>query len=83
MAERLAEAADRPFHSFWSDDLSLVTPGHFDWNRVLGSRQVTDAYLLALAANKGGRFVTFDRAVPIGAVAGAEDRHLEVITGVA
>ena len=83
VAERLAEAAARPFHAFWPDDLSLVAPGQFDWNRVLGSRQVTDAYLLALAASKGGRFVTFDRAAPIGAVAGAKDRHLEVITDVA
>lgn len=83
VAERLAEAAARPFHAFWPDDLSLVAPGHFDWNRVLGSRQVTDVYLLALAVSKGGRFVTFDRAVPVGAVASARDRHLEVITGVA
>ena len=71
------------FHAFWPDDFSLVAPGHFDWNRVLGSRQVTDVYLLALAVSKGGRFVTFDRAVPVGAVASAKDRHLEVITGVA
>ena len=57
-----------------------MAPGRFVWSRVLGSRQVTDAYLLALAASKGGRFVTFDRAVPVGAVDGAKGHHLEVIT---
>ena len=72
VAERLAEAASQPFHAFWPDDLSLVAPGRFVWSRILGSRQVTDAYLLALAASKGGRFVTFDRAVPFGAVDGAK-----------
>jgi uncharacterized protein len=50
-----------------------------DWSSVLGSRQVTDVYLLALAVHHGGRLVTFDRAVPLRAVANASARHLAVI----
>lgn len=50
-----------------------------NWSGVLGSRQVTDIYLLALAVNRGGRLVTFDRAIPLQAVPGAQPRHLVVI----
>lgn len=46
---------------------------------MLGARQVTDVYLLALAAEQGGRLVTLDRAVPLKAVPGAKARHLVVI----
>jgi predicted nucleic acid-binding protein len=46
---------------------------------VLGSRQVTDVYLLALAVQQGGRLVTLDRAVPLKAVRGARTTHLAVI----
>jgi hypothetical protein len=43
---------------------------------VLGSRQVTDAYLRALAVKCGGRLVTFDCGIPVAAVPGASKRQL-------
>jgi predicted nucleic acid-binding protein len=49
------------------------------WSRVLSSRHVTDAYLLALAAQQGGRFVTLDQGIPLDAVGGALPEHLVVI----
>jgi hypothetical protein len=49
------------------------------WEWVLNSRQVTDVYLLALAVQQGGRFVTLDRGIAINAVAGASADHLLVI----
>lgn len=79
VAMRLAEAAALPLHEFWPDDVSLLAPGMIDWTRILGSRQVTDAYLLALAATRGGRLVTFDQGVPLAAVPGAKPGNLEVI----
>lgn len=79
IAARLGEAANTPWHQFLYDDLSLLEPSRVEWRHLLGSRQVTDVYLLALAVRHGGRLVTFDRAVPIGAVAGAGQTHLEVI----
>lgn len=79
VAARLAEATATPQHSFWPDDFSLLERGAIEWSHVLGSRQVTDVYLLALAVRNGGRFVTLDRSVPLAAVPGAEDRHLAVI----
>jgi hypothetical protein len=33
------------------------------WRGVLGHRQVTDAYLAALARRNGGRLATFDRGL--------------------
>jgi hypothetical protein len=40
---------------------------------------VTDAYLLALAALHGGRFVTFDRAISRSAVPRAHEENLVVL----
>jgi toxin-antitoxin system PIN domain toxin len=79
VAERLGEAAALPFHAFWPDDASLLTPGQIDWSKILGSRQVTDAYLLALAVEHGGRLATFDKGVQLAAVPGAQSINLEVI----
>lgn len=79
VAGRLAEAAALPLHEFWPDDVSILAPGGIDWTRILGSRQVTDAYLLALAVKRKGRLVTFDKGVPLAAVAGAQAFRLEVI----
>lgn len=79
VAARLAEATRTPHHAFWPDGPSLLDRGLVRWRSVLGSRQVTDVYLLALAVTNDGRFVTLDRAVPLAAVMGAEMRHLAVI----
>jgi len=79
IAERLAEAAGNEWHAFWPDEVSLLDAGTVDWQKILGSRQVTDCYLLALAVRHDGRFVTFDRRIAIGAVPGAESRHLTMI----
>ncbi|MCK6681136.1 MAG: VapC toxin family PIN domain ribonuclease [Thermoanaerobaculia bacterium] len=76
VAERLAEAAASAEHEFWPDDVSLLTPGVLRWRKVLGARQVTDAYLLTLAVRNGGRFITFDAGVPLDAAHGAKPRNL-------
>jgi toxin-antitoxin system PIN domain toxin len=79
IAALLAAAAATPWHAFWPDDLSLLEAGAVDWRHVLGSRQLTDAYLLALAVRHGGRLVTLDRSVPLVVAAGAEPEHLVVL----
>lgn len=79
-AERLAETAQHPAHAFWPDFISLLQPDSLVWDRLLGSRQVTDAYLLALAVKRGGRLVTLDRGVPLAAVRGAQSRRLVVLS---
>jgi uncharacterized protein len=66
-------------HSFWPDDLSLRDTHVFQADRILGARQLTDLYLLALAVNRGGRLVTFDRAIALSGVALATPAHLCVV----
>jgi toxin-antitoxin system PIN domain toxin len=77
--DRLRGATRTEHHEFWGSDLSLLDPAVFDPTRLHGPRQVTDAYLLALAVAHDGRFVTFDRTVPVDAVARAGSRHLVVL----
>ncbi len=77
--ERLAAGATSSYHQFWPDDVSLLDPRIADPARILGPRQLTDLYLLALAIHHGGRFVTFDTAVSLNAIKGAEKKHLVVL----
>jgi toxin-antitoxin system PIN domain toxin len=79
VAGRLAEAARDPSHAFWPDDVSLLDDKVLNWQHVLGHRQVTDNYLLALAVRHQGRFVTFDERVNPAAVVGAKAKHLFVL----
>ena len=66
-------------HEFWPDDISLMDAQIFDHGRIVGPRQITDVYLLALAVKHGGRLVAFDQAIPLAAVRQAEPRHLVAI----
>jgi uncharacterized protein len=78
-ARRLAQATAHPSHEFWPCDLPLVGSPKLDLSRIHGPKQVTDAYLLALAVSRGGRFVTFDRAIPRKVVPGARSDNLVVL----
>ena len=80
VAERLAEATRHSSHLFWADAISLLHPDYLQWDRILSSRQVTDVYLLALAVQQNGCFVTLDRGIPLAAVAGAQPRHLATLS---
>lgn len=77
--ERLGAATTTTHHEFWACSTSLLDSTRIDRNRVHGPRQVTDVYLLALAVENGGRFVTFDRSIPLSAVSGASQEHLTVL----
>ena len=77
--ELLAGARRSRHHAFWPCDVSLLDEQVVDRSRLHGSRQVTDAYLLALAVAHEGRFVTFDRALSLETVHGATEDHLTVL----
>jgi toxin-antitoxin system PIN domain toxin len=77
--ERLGAATRTTHHEFWPDQLSLLDDAHFDADRLLGPRYLTDHYLLALAAARGGRLVSFDRGIGLGAVRAARPEHLVLI----
>ena len=66
-----------PGHEFWPDSLSLLDRRSVRAERLLESSQVTDCYLLALAAARGGRLATFDRQLVTNAVPnGSQALHL-------
>jgi uncharacterized protein len=56
----LSNLYSSPRCAFWSDSISYKAAnlGH-----VIGHRQVTDAYLVALAASRDCRLATFDQAL--------------------
>jgi uncharacterized protein len=75
----LARAAGSQFHEFWPCAVSVLDLTVVNASRIHGPKQVTDAYLLALAVANGGTFVTFDQAVPLSPVPGAHKEHLTVL----
>lgn len=68
VVELLAGLCGLKGHEFWPDDLSLLDSHRIDSSRLLDSGQLTDTYLLALAAAHGGRLATFDRHLVTNAV---------------
>lgn len=66
-------------HEFWPDDVAILDTARVDRSRLLGPRQLTDVYLLALAVKHGGRLVTLDRGITRAAVRGAEPQHLVMV----
>ncbi|ULP48849.1 TA system VapC family ribonuclease toxin [Mycolicibacter virginiensis] len=75
----LAQATGTRYHQFWTCAVSVLDADVVDPARVHSSKQVTDAYLLALAVANDGRFVTFDQSIALTTVPGAEDRHLTIL----
>ncbi|HVS04490.1 MAG TPA: TA system VapC family ribonuclease toxin [Thermoanaerobaculia bacterium] len=73
---RLARATATEHHRYWECGLSLLDSRRVEPTRIHSARQVTDVYLLALAVAHGGRFVTFDRNIPLAAVPGATAEQL-------
>jgi len=52
-----------PGHEFWPDDLAPSAAMTFASLALVGYRQITDAYVLALAQYHKGALATFDRGI--------------------
>jgi toxin-antitoxin system PIN domain toxin len=76
----VARLREHPGHSFWADDISLVASDLVSPGEIGTSAQVTDTYLLALAAAHSGTLATFDRRLSVKAVHGGR-RSLHVVDG--
>ena len=59
----LGENLAQPAHEFWSDKLQLPPAVKDMEARLQGYKQLTDAYLLALAHQRKGALATFDRGL--------------------
>ena len=58
----LAGVTGHRAHRFWPDDLDVSA---VPLTGVIGHRQVTDAYLAALARHHGGQVATFDHGLAL------------------
>jgi hypothetical protein len=72
VAEKLRGFIDASDHAFWEDRLSLLDGAVFRLDHIKSARQVTDVYLLGLAAQRGGKLATLDRTIPLDAVVGGQ-----------
>jgi len=79
LISRLQLFAGQTDHEFWPDDISLRDNAIFTTERIHSSRQITDLYLLALAAKHGGKLATFDQGIPISAARNAKAENLSVV----
>ncbi len=52
-----------PGHQFWPDAIAPAQAAILSSIALVGHRQVTDAYLLALALHRNGKLATFDGGV--------------------
>jgi uncharacterized protein len=64
-------------HRFWRDEVSLTDDSLFSIAYIIGPQQVTDAYLLGLAARHGAKLVSFDRSLPWQAIRNGTARLIE------
>lgn len=78
-AHRLRRFTQSGHHGFWPDDISVLDPNRLDATRLAGHREVSDAYLLALAVHHGGALVTFDRGVRTAAIPGFTAANLVML----
>jgi len=52
-----------PAHRFWAADIAFGDAVRRFQGRLVGHKQVTDAYLLGLALHKRGKVATLDRSL--------------------
>ena len=70
----------REDHTFWAEGVSPVLDRSGVFRLAMGHRQITDAYLLCLAAARGGRLATLDGKIENLVPADIEpDSVLEII----
>lgn len=69
----LAENLAHPRHEFWTETLQVPAALGNVAAELRGYRQLTDAYLLALAARRKGVLATFDRGLRV--LAGVSIEH--------
>lgn len=79
VAQQVRAATNTQYHEFWPDTLSILDQHVIDWKSVIGPKQLTDIYLLALAVKNNGRFVTFDKKITSSLVVGADSQHYEIL----
>jgi uncharacterized protein len=78
--QALAELTAHPGHSYWADAPEPLGLATLNSAALVGHRQVTDAYLLGLAAQQGQILATLDRGLVSYATALRLQRHVELVS---
>jgi len=63
-ARVLKDSIAHPRHVFWPAEIDYLMATEAFAGRIVGHKQVTDAYLLGLAMRNGGKVATMDRGIP-------------------
>lgn len=71
--DMVSSSLEHPNHRFWPDSISFKQAVEPFRGHIIGHQQVTDAYLLGLAIQRGGKIATLDRGV--SALLRSEDRE--------
>ncbi len=77
--DALTTLAEHPTHEYWPDAPEPLTLSTLNSAALVGHRQVTDAYLLGLAMQRGQRLATLDRGLATYAQALSLDTHVELV----
>jgi len=77
----LSANLEHRYHVFWAGDISFADAVAPCRDRLVGHRQVTDAYLLGMAIHKEGRLATLDKGVLALLAEDSPDRQrVDIIT---
>jgi toxin-antitoxin system PIN domain toxin len=68
VVEIFRQFCDTPGHHFWPEDISILQI--LEAEAIITHGQITDVYLLGLAAHKKGKLATLDQRIPVDAVRG-------------
>jgi toxin-antitoxin system PIN domain toxin len=72
----LRQLCEVPGHRFWTEDISILK--FLQPHAIIPNSQITDVYLLGLAAHKRGKLATMDQRIAVDAVRGGGEA-LELI----
>ncbi len=78
--QALASMASQPQHDYWGDAPEPLGLAPLASAALVGHRQVTDAYLLGLAAQRGECLATLDRGLASFASASGLAGHVELVS---
>ena len=77
----LRQVTNAKDHSFWPDALNVTEANQMPQSNLLGHRQVTDVYLLALVIAQKGKLATLDGGVSaLLPRAELRAKHIEVLS---
>ncbi len=79
--ETLYVNTQHPKHVFWPAEIGYGEALDLSGARVVGHKQITDAYLLGLAAHHRGRLATLDKGIAALLPAGSKPPYLLEIVG--